>query len=275
MKVIILAGGSGKRLWPLSTEECPKQFLSIIDNESFLQKTIKRFENAEFVDEILVLTNEKYKNLTHKHIEDINLQKEIKVLVEPCRKNTAPAITLAMSYFQKNNKKDFFKALVIPSDHMISPVEKFLDYLRKIEDSKFDKIVTFGIKPTKPAIGYGYIKIGKEKLNDFLFKVEKFVEKPSLEKAKIFVLSQKYLWNSGMLMFSNQCFFSEMRKHSKDIFDFCNQGFDSLLDNFHKMPSISIDYALMEKTNKTAVCPMNLEWSDIGSFESLYDILKK
>jgi len=275
MKIVILAGGSGKRLWPLSDKSLPKQFLKFLDHESLFQKTCKRFESFKDLDEIIVVTNKDYEKFAKKQIEEINFQKKIKILIEPHQRNTAGAILYSIKYLrEKTTLKSDEKILILPSDHLIFPIDKFLSYLEKLDKLSLNEIVIFGVRPHKIETGYGYVKIGK-KIDDNLCQVESFIEKPNFETAQKLFFSEKYLWNAGIFLFTEKIFRDEIKKHAKELYKFYQLSFAKLLDLFNNIPKISIDYALMEKTKKIMVNILDISWSDVGSWDSLYDIMQK
>jgi mannose-1-phosphate guanylyltransferase/mannose-6-phosphate isomerase len=275
MKIVILAGGVGSRLWPYSKSNFPKQFLKFSKDFSLLQETILRFKDASFVKEIIIVTNEKYFLLTKKQIEKIKINKTIDILVEPESKNTFPAIFLSLKYLEeKFSLNENEKILILPSDHIISPMDKFLKILEKLENKKTEKIITFGIRPTKPEPGYGYIKI-KEKKEDLLFEVSKFHEKPSIDKAKEYLMDKNFYWNLGIFLFSKKIFLEESKKYILNFSTNINLSYLDFLKNFENLENISIDKALLEKTKNISLCPLNISWSDVGSWDSIYDLLEK
>lgn len=274
MKIIILAGGSGKRLWPIS-ENLPKQFLKFLDHESLFQKTCLRFENFKYLDEIFIVINKNFEDITKKQLQEINFKKKYSILIEPHQKNTAGAILFSLKYLkEKKNLKDEEKILVIPSDHLIFPKEKFLSYLEILNEKEFEDIVIFGVRPHKIETGYGYIKQAEKVFTD-IYKVESFVEKPSFEKAKKFFISEKYLWNAGIFLFSLKTFENELKMNSKELNKYYELSFQEFYEKFSEMPSTSIDYALIEKSKKILVNTLDLSWSDVGSWDSLYDVMDK
>ncbi|WP_297455332.1 mannose-1-phosphate guanylyltransferase/mannose-6-phosphate isomerase [Persephonella sp.] len=280
MKSIILAGGSGTRLFPLSRKYFPKQFLNIADNKSLFQKTIERnLKVTGEMKDILVITNKDYKFHVINQIKDI-LGKDINtnVLLEPIGKNTAPAIALAVRYLQDKLGVDENEVVFVsPSDHIVSPTEKFVNFVKKAEDlAKNGFIVTFGVNPTKPETGYGYIEADTSNKINNAYKVKQFHEKPDLETAQKYILSGNYYWNSGMFAFSIRTILDELKKFSPEIYELINEkSYEEVLDNFENMPDISIDYAVMEKTDKAVVLPLELLWSDVGSWDSIYDVMNK
>lgn len=280
MKSIILAGGSGTRLFPLSRKYFPKQFLNIADDKSLFQNTIERnLKVTGDIKDILVITNKDYKFHVINQIKDI-LGEDINtnILLEPIGRNTAPAIALAVKYLQDKLGIDENEVVFVsPSDHIVSPTEKFVDYVKKAEDlAKNSLIVTFGINPTKPETGYGYIEADiSNKINN-AYKVRQFHEKPDIETAQKYILSGNYYWNSGMFAFSVKTILDELKRFSPEIYELiAEKDFEEVLKNFETMPDISIDYAIMEKTNKAVVLPLELLWSDVGSWDSIYDVMDK
>ena len=276
MKIIILAGGSGTRLWPYSRSSFPKQFLHFGDQRSLLQKTIERFVGQYPISDILILTNQAYYHLVKTQAKEISPDLEKQILVEPERRNTAPAIALAVSYLKDEEKIASDECfLVCSSDHLISPPERFLEAVKLGEGiAKKGKHVIFGIRPNKPETGYGYIKSHRT-LADNVFEVEAFVEKPNLELAQRYLLEGNYLWNSGIFLFQIGTFLNEMQLHCPMIFEKLQGSFQQFFAAFAEMPDISIDYALMEKSKKAAVIPLDVTWSDVGSWDSVYDVLEK
>ncbi len=278
MKVIILCGGSGTRLWPLSRKSYPKQFLKINDNYSFLQKTVKRFLSFLAQDEIFLVTNKEQKFLILNQLQEIGFDKEKNLIFEPVGKNTAPAIAYALNYInEKFSINDNETIFISPSDHLISPVEQFIKFIENGNIvANLDRIVTFGVEPDKPETGYGYIKKGEKLDFDFeVFEVEKFVEKPDLDTAKNYLDSKQYLWNSGMFLFNYKTIKNEFKKQTKNIYKLMTGSYEDFKNNFAKLQNISIDYAIMEKTEKISVLPLQINWSDIGSWDSVYELMPK
>lgn len=254
MKVIILAGGSGQRLWPLSRATHPKQFLDFGDGETLLQKTVKRFH----ADDVLIVTSNEYYHLIRNQVGDVD------ILIEPERKNTGPAIVFALNHLlEKGKVEEHETVLVTPSDHVIEPQEVFLEAITLARGAAhLGALVTFGIKPLKPETGYGYIRCkgGSGSVRD----VEDFVEKPSIELAEEYFADPTYFWNSGIFVFEVKTFLEELAIFAPD-----------LLVDFADSPSISIDYALFEKTSRLKMVPLSAKWSDVGSWDSLYSLLNK
>ena len=282
MKSIILAGGSGTRLFPLSRKKFPKQFLSFGDNETLLQKTIKRnLKAVNDSNDIVVITNNDYQFHVKNQLKDILGEENFNIILEPIGRNTAPAIALAVKYaLDKLNADENEVLFISPSDHIISPDDAFAQYVQQAEElAKQGYIVTFGINPTKPETGYGYIEadtINPLTLTNSAYNVKQFHEKPDLKTAQNYLLSGNYYWNSGMFAFSIKTILEEFEQYVPEIFNLINdQTFEELIKDFKEMPDISIDYAVMEKTDKAVILPMNIMWSDVGSWDSAYEVLDK
>lgn len=278
MKAIILAGGGGTRLWPLSRRNYPKQFLKINSDKSLLQQTAERLLKVMTLDDLVVVTNTKYKFYVKSDLPEIK-----HLIFEPAGRNTAPATALGIKYFmEKLGCHEDEVILMCPSDHVIRPDEKFSEYIELAETiARKGYIVTFGVKPDRPEPGYGYIKAGKgqsAKSKDksiTFFEVQKFVEKPDMETARRYVNDGSYYWNSGMFAFSIKTMLDEMGRHSPEMKGLHTQGFEDMLSGFEHMPDISIDYAVMEKSDRVVIVPLDLYWNDVGSWDSLYDVLDK
>lgn len=268
---LILAGGSGSRLWPMSRELYPKQLMNYQNEESLLQATYKRL--LEFIpsDKIIAATGVKHCP-TVKH-QLTQVVQDVKVLSEPISRNTAPAIATVVANILSKNSDDI--VLVLPSDHLINDLDKFISTVKKGEElAQKGYIVTFGVKPSYPETGYGYINVSDEKIAQGV-KVNKFVEKPDYALAKVYVESDKYFWNSGIFMFKASVFMEELSKHSPEIskilarIDFSKSDEIPYIE-FEKMPNISVDYAVMEKSEKIALVKLESDWNDLGSWTSIY-----
>ncbi|WP_297512871.1 mannose-1-phosphate guanylyltransferase/mannose-6-phosphate isomerase [Thermococcus sp.] len=275
MKTVILAGGKGTRLWPLSRELMPKQFVRFLDDRSLFQRTVERALMFSKPNEIFVVTNRNYRFRVLDDLRELSIEiPEENILLEPSAKNTLPAILWATLKIEGEFGNSV--VAVLPSDHLIE-VNKA--YERAFEDAeKLAKtcLVTFGIKPTKPHTGYGYIKPG-EKIEEngriIGYTVAEFKEKPDLETAKRYVESG-YYWNSGMFAFSSSLFIEEVRRHVPGVWKAFEESED-MEEAYNRVPEVSIDYGVMEKTNKAVVVPLNTKWSDLGSFDAIYEVLEQ
>ncbi|WP_456394768.1 mannose-1-phosphate guanylyltransferase/mannose-6-phosphate isomerase [Thermococcus sp.] len=270
MKTLILAGGKGTRLWPLSRELMPKQFIKIFDDTSLFQKTVRRALLFSKPKEIFVVTNREYRFRVLDELRDMGIElPEDNILLEPVGKNTLPAIYWGLKTVHENFGKS--RVAVLPSDHLIDANERYVEAFKTAEKLAGEYFVTFGIKPTKPHTGYGYIRPG-EKLKGG-YKVAEFKEKPDFETAKRYV-EEGYYWNSGMFMFDTELFIEDVRNLAPEVYSAFEEA-GSVEEAYEIVPDISVDYGIMEKTARAAVVPLNVYWNDLGSFDAIYDAFEK
>lgn len=266
MKTIILAGGSGTRLFPLSREHYPKQFIPLLDDESLFQNTVKRALLLSTPQEITIVTNAEHRFLVRDQLAAIGC--DCRVLVEPVGRNTLPAIYYGVKEITRENGPD--TVAVLPSDHLITATGEFQEAFRRAERFAKDYLVAFGVRPTTPHTGYGYIRPG-EPLGDGGARVDAFVEKPDLETARSYV-ADGYLWNSGMFCFDAGLFLSECEVCAPEVVRAFEQPME---EAYNATPALSIDYGVMEKTRRAAVVPLESDWSDVGNFDAVYAALPK
>ena len=276
LSVVIMAGGSGKRFWPFSRETRAKQSLRFFSDKTLLAETIERIE--PLAEDILIVSSLKQRAEIEK---DAVKYKNVRVVYEPCGRNTAPCIMLALAAINRDSAGEDRAVLVLPSDHYVADPEGFrktvgtgLDFLEKHSDG----IGTIGIEPAYPETGFGYIKKG-ELAENGIFRVVSFEEKPCLEKAESFLKSGNYLWNGGIFLFSLSNMLDEFGKLAPDIYEAVNSLHSFELpdnDAYSAIRSISFDYAVMEKTEKPVfTVPGNFGWNDVGSWKAYFDLLPK
>jgi len=285
INVVVMAGGVGSRFWPMSTTEYPKQFIDIMGcGRTFLQLTFDRFKGICEPDNFWVVTSKKYADIVKEQLPDMP---EGNILLEPCRRNTAPCIAYVSWRIKAKNPKA--NVVVAPSDHSIVDINEF----RKVVTSALnftnetDAIVTLGMKPTRPETGYGYIQADlsvSSPRNPNIFRVDKFKEKPSLEVAKEYIRQKEFFWNSGIFIWSVSTIINALRVYQPAL----SNSFEQLLpyygtaeeqekidEVFPKCENISIDYAILEKAEEIFVYPADFGWSDVGTWGSLHSLSKK
>jgi mannose-1-phosphate guanylyltransferase/mannose-6-phosphate isomerase len=278
VKIVILAGGGGTRLFPLSTEERPKQFIKI-DGYSLIQHAARRYRNVAATHDLVIVTAEKYRPLLREQLKEIDAE-NAHIVGEPCRKNTAPAVALAVKYIEeklvggsKNADEPIF---VGTADHLIGPQEQFDFYVKRSgELAAMGKVATLGIKPTLPETNYGYIKAPPRGQQDHA-DAERFVEKPNLETAKEYVKSGEYYWNSGMFCFTAATLKEELKLYRPELHAAVFGGtYADAERNFPGVAPISFDYAVAEKSRRVAMIYAGLDWSDVGGFAAFHAASQK
>ena len=284
---IILCGGTGSRLWPISRESYPKQYLKVNskDNLTLLQRTFKRISNIPGLKDPILVCNEEHRFIAAEQMRQIDIIPQT-ILLEPFGKNTAPAITLAAITAMHIEEDPIL--IVLSSDHYIEDETKFAKVIKDgLSYAEKGRLVTYGVLPTKPETGYGYIKCSMpfKASQKEGFTIDKFIEKPNADTARKFLEDKRFVWNSGIFAFKANILINEIKKFSSNIFETCNTALlnsENDLDfkrirgeDFSKCPNISLDVAVMEKTNLGTVMNLDVGWSDIGNWNSLWEISKK
>ncbi len=279
---VILSGGSGSRLWPVSREHYPKQFLNLNHpDRSLLQEAALRLHGAEGVASPLLVCNEEHRFLVAEQLQAIGVGAQ-RIILEPLGRNTAPALALAALVARESHPDAML--LVMPADHVIERPEAFREAVNQgVELVAAGRLVTFGITPDNPHTGYGYIRRGEPLAGGYT--VDAFVEKPDQERAQAYLASGEYLWNSGIFLFSGSQYLDELARHAPDILDVCLQAHEGRKEDidfyrveeetFTRCRSESIDYAVMEHTRRAAVVPMDPGWSDIGAWDAIHELKAK
>lgn len=281
---VILSGGTGSRLWPLSREQSPKQFISLIDDKNLLQNTCLRFAGLKEFTDPIIICNQDHRFQAAESLRNINM-KPMSIILEPIARNTAPAIALAAFSILEMDMDGVM--LVLPADHYLKDSTEMINSVITAAESCHihDYLFTFAIKPQKAETGYGYIEIG-EMLGGGIRKVAKFIEKPNVDAAKKYLDSGKYYWNSGIFLFSAKLYLKELKESHLEIYQTCQKAYFLRKQDldfvrvdpeaFESCPSESIDYAILEKTKNILVILLGKStWSDIGSWGALFDLGKK
>ncbi|MFK5968699.1 MAG: mannose-1-phosphate guanylyltransferase/mannose-6-phosphate isomerase [Candidatus Marithrix sp.] len=277
---VILSGGVGSRLWPLSREHYPKQLLALVGKNTLLQNTILRLASLTEQANPVIVCNEKHRFLVAEQLHNIDIE-PANIILEPAGRNTAPAVAVAA--FTALAKDPEAILMVLPADHLIADAAKFCQAIEAgIQLAEANYLVTFGIVPNSPETGYGYINASDFIEDTVALSVESFVEKPDLEIAKQYLESGKYYWNSGMFLFKAAKYLQELEKFAPDILGTCRLAVDNALEDkeflrldsgaFKACTSDSIDYAVMEHTNAAVVIPLDAGWNDVGAWSSLWEV---
>ncbi|BBV65278.1 mannose-1-phosphate guanylyltransferase/mannose-6-phosphate isomerase [Kluyvera ascorbata] len=278
---VVMAGGSGTRLWPLSRSFYPKQFLSLVDDTTLLQATLLRLNSLECAPP-LIISNNQHRFIVAEQLCQAGIA-DFDIILEPVGRNTAPAIALAAFHALKNGDDPIM--LILAADHVIQNTKAFCSSITLAQtQAEKGKMVTFGIVPSRAETGYGYIRQG-EAVAKSVYKVNEFVEKPDLVTAETYLRDGHYLWNSGMFMFRASVYLAELERFRPDIFNACKLAMAGATvdldfirlekDVFSACPDDSVDYAVMEKTKHSVVVPMDAQWCDVGSWNSLWEISSK
>ncbi|MFR0691541.1 mannose-1-phosphate guanylyltransferase/mannose-6-phosphate isomerase [Enterobacterales bacterium AE_CKDN230030158-1A_HGKHYDSX7] len=280
---VILSGGSGSRLWPLSRKQYPKQFLALTGEHTLFQQTLERLV-FEGMEPPVVVSNQEHRFIVQEQLEALDLKTQ-SILLEPFGRNTAPAVAIAAMKLMAEGRDELL--LILPADHVIDDQRAFQRALALATNAaEKGEMVLFGVPADRPETGYGYIKSGDERgLPDGVIRVERFVEKPDEARAQQFVEEGGYFWNSGMFLFRASRFLEELKKHDADIYDTCllalerSQHDGDLINidaaTFECCPDNSIDYAVMEKTRRACVVPLAAGWNDVGSWSSIWEVHDK
>lgn len=275
---VLLSGGSGTRLWPMSRELMPKQFLPVAAGSSLFQLTVQRLSGLSALAPIVV-SNQEHRFLVAEQLREISIHPQ-KIILEPVARNTAPAIALAALAAMQNHEDPIL--LILPADHLLEDQEVFCATISQgMPLAIKDYMVTFGITMSQPETAYGHIQLGNHLAGTPGYEVKAFIEKPDMARAEIFYASSDYVWNSGMFLFKASCYLAELKQWAPDILESCEKAFQNRHEDedfmrideseFENCRSDSIDYAVMEYTTKTAVVPLATQWSDVGSWASLWE----
>ena len=278
---VILSGGSGTRLWPLSRSQYPKQFLPLVTDNSMLQETLARLEGLTDLDPPIVVCNEEHRFMVAEQLREQDIQAQA-ILLEPMGRNTAPAVAVAALAAESADQL----LLVLAADHVITDTDAFHQAVNRAAAAALrGRLVTFGIVPGAAETGYGYIRRGEKRDSDGAYPVDAFVEKPDRQTASEYVARDDYYWNSGMFVFSAGRYLEELGRYRPDILSACRaayQGAEVSPDfvrlqrqAFSDCPADSIDYAVMEKTGQAVVVPLDAGWSDVGSWSALWEVAHK
>jgi len=279
--VVIMAGGIGSRFWPRSKQRKPKQLIKIFGDNTMIQDTVSRLDGLVKTENILVITNKIQKERVVEQLKDVPAEN---IIAEPFGKNTAACIGLASILIHKKSPNAV--TIILPSDHLIKEKKDFQNSISKAAEFAYttDSLVTIGIPPTRPETGYGYIQVVDNEVAEGIHKVQTFAEKPNLSTAKRFLDSGDFLWNSGMFIWKSDTILNEIKRHLPDLYDGLSKidkaigtnKFDKILTKVYgQLQNVSIDYGIMEKSSKVYLTRGDFSWSDVGSWEEVYQLSKK
>lgn len=278
IQAVILAGGSGTRLWPISREQLPKQFLSIDGGHTLLEATINRLQPLVTKDNVLIVTKKDYAQGEAYHALN-----PYQTLLEPAGRNTAPAIALAAAWLARNGDDPVM--VVLPADHVIKDAVQFQHSLElAVEAARTGKLVTFGITPSRPDTGFGYIQAGSAHADSKVLTVQRFAEKPDAQTAERFLKEGGYYWNSGMFVWRASTILQEIGEHLPDVMAVLYEitaawqegaNINAIAEHFPRMPNISIDYGVLEKSDNVSLIPCDIGWSDVGSWDAVHEVSNK
>ena len=274
MKIVILAGGGGSRLFPLSRTCFPKQFLRLEEGKSLIAQTVLRFLKFVAAKDILIVTNDQYFYHIQNELAECGAE-DVQVIFEPVGRNTAPAIALAVKYcMDVLGCTENEVLLIAPADHVIKANDVFIKNMQTaIMLAENNKLVTLGIVPDRPETGYGYIEAGAAV--ETAYEVRAFTEKPSLDLVQQYLAAGNYYWNAGIFVFNIGFILAELSRYQPEILQCMEGDYQKVIDGFSSMPDISFDYAVAEKSKDAVVVPLECYWNDIGSWDALYDVLEK
>ena len=284
---VILSGGSGTRLWPLSRENFPKQYIQLNSSSpySFLQKTQQRLKEFKNIERPIIICNEQHRFVVAEQMREINIKPK-SIVLEPYGKNTAPAVAIAAQLALEEDQELIL--LVLSSDHEIKDTSNFTNIIETgIQDTLRDRLITFGIKPTSPETGYGYIETEEnyDESSSQAYPIKRFIEKPNIDKAKNIFKKDNFLWNSGIFLFTSKLILDELNKYQPELVKNCNLAVRNSVKDldflridenyFRNCPNLSIDNAVMEKTKRANVIPLKAGWNDVGNWHAIWDIEEK
>ncbi|MGI9319336.1 MAG: mannose-1-phosphate guanylyltransferase/mannose-6-phosphate isomerase [bacterium] len=278
---VILSGGSGTRLWPLSRSMRPKQFINLIGEESLFQQTLMRLADIDCITDPIVVCNDEHRFLVAEQLQALGIENRT-IILEPVGRNTGPAIAVAAEQLNHNVDPQEDLMLVLPADHRISNIQAFIEAVDLARDAAGENtLITFGITPDRPATGYGYIKTAEKQSEAAAAPVEKFVEKPDLANAEAYLADGNYYWNSGMFMFTPRTCLEEFNRHCPNISAHTSAALAAATEDldflrldktaYEQCPNISVDYAVLEHSQNVKVIPLDAGWSDVGSWTSLWE----